>query len=574
MKVYFYLICYCLLFFNTNAQYSTEFPMNRVPISEWRISGTGWQRAKDFMVFPDFKKFKLESGNEVLFSKKNGGVVSFDLKVNDFKVKFEFILNSSSEAIFVFKGLNISLKNTSSAQPVGTILKDDGNIILPLKNASKADKLWQKIEIIYSSKKEVKRGIIEKVVLNGLTIHENVFLQETKSLENNTPTFSFINQKGEFAFRNFEYLNYSSEKPISINSLSYQIQETFDWGKNFEIKNTPIVKGKSDELTALVPNDFNNFILTYKGKMEVKKTDKYSLTLDYMGVASLKIDGKEIVGSKEYLYRIPQTAIIELKKGEHDFEYQYQRLWWRPALGLFVSSATVRPYPLHASNTLPVPDMVGEYIVNPTAKTEMIRSFMMFNGKKKTKVISVGFPDNTNSNSRINYSFDLDQGTLLYAWKGDFADVTEMWHERGEPQIIKPIGLQTKFDGKPNLIIGSNPSVDSLNYEKDLIYKGYQLDTFGNPIYLYNFKNSKIFIQYNKKGNLLNCSIKASQGSNLNYKIISGKFISKLDKFSYLVDDKFIYFNPKSNPIIQRKTIDGEELIMSLKNPINYSIAW
>ena len=110
---------------------------------------------------------------------------------------------------------------------------------------------------------------------------------------------------------------------------------------------------------------------------------------------------------------------------------------------------------------------------------------MDHDGKKKTHVISVGNP------SGLNYAYDLKQGGLLKVWRGDFLNVTEMWHERGEPQIAAPMGSAISFNDHAALAVVStdkSPLPDSLD-NKDLFYKGYVLNDQQCPVYQFQYKN-------------------------------------------------------------------------------------
>ncbi|MCU0325758.1 MAG: DUF1080 domain-containing protein [Spirosomaceae bacterium] len=566
-------------------QKQAEFPLKKLPIENWKIEGSKWQKAKDFSVFPELfesKKFKLESGNEILFAKDGAGIVSSNVSTKDVKLRFEFALDGMSRnTVFIQGKYGIALNYPMQSYPMGSILGE--KTILPTKYSSKEAGLWQTIEIVFSAKDGNKPATIEKIVVNGLTVQQNIVLNKPTTdapfIGSENP-LAIANHAGKIAIRNVEYLPYETGNPITISDLTYKIQETQDWDRTFEVKDTKPEMGTSSQLTAEVQTNFKRFILTYTGKMNVNKTDKYALTIDYMGVGNLKIDGKDVVGSTEYLYRSPQTGFVELTAGEHTFEYRYQRIWWRPALGLFVSSAEIRPYPLHPASSLPDPEPVSEIFVNPNSqKAEMIRSFVMFENKKRTHVISVGIKNNHQVKvndldlfQNINYSFDLNQGTLLYAWKGDFANVTEMWHERGEPQILQPNGLITKFEGKPAFVDINKPSPDSLDQEKDLIFKKYEIYN-GFPFFTYHYGGIDYRINYSIKDYTLVCDVAASSPSNIYYKAMSGKSITQINKTTYLIDDKYVYLHGKAKPII-RNAKAGQELLLPLSSPIKYMVNW
>jgi hypothetical protein len=151
-----------------------------------------------------------------------------------------------------------------------------------------------------------------------------------------------------------------------------------------------------------------------------------------------------------------------------------------------MGKANARPKALTTANSLPpvrpTPLITAEAEGN---EPRVLRSFMIHDGKKKTHVISVGNP------SGLNYAYDLKQGGLLKVWRGDFLNVTEMWHERGEPQTASPMGSAISFSDRAVLAVVSNdksPLPDSLD-SKDLSYKGYALNDKQCPVFQYQYKN-------------------------------------------------------------------------------------
>ena len=70
-------------------------------------------------------------------------------------------------------------------------------------------------------------------------------------------------------------------------------------------------------------------------------------------------------------------------------------------------------------------------------RVRLQRSFIPFEPKKRLYGINVGSPTGT------NYSYDLETGTVLRAWRGGFLDAWELWHERAENQLAIPTGPAT-----------------------------------------------------------------------------------------------------------------------------------
>jgi hypothetical protein len=198
------------------------------------------------------------------------------------------------------------------------------------------------------------------------------------------------------------------------------------------------------------------------------------------------VDGEEVIKPRNIFGE--DRGSKNLSAGEHSFTFTYRKNFsWAPSgFGLYMGKANARPKALTTANSLPpvrpTPLITAEAEGN---EPRVLRSFMVHDGKKKTHVISVGNP------SGLNYAYDLKQGGLLKLWRADFLNVTEMWHERGEPQTASPMGSAISFSDRAVLAVVSNdksPLPDSLD-SKDLSYKGYALNDKQCPVFQYQYKN-------------------------------------------------------------------------------------
>ena len=557
-----------------------DFPLLKIPPDNWQFDATAWRSIDDVVFDPSTgEKIKESSGNAGFASLLPGASIVSTIATQDAKIKFQFNLATQSSVLFYLMGkYPIRLTSLDMAQASGAVLVQENQLILPTERAARASGLWQTCEIVFSApEKAGGMARIEKVMLNGRTVQQNIFVKGV----NPKPSlgFQFEVEKGQFAFKDFEYLSFGKNQPVRLANLSYSIQETYGWDRTFELKDTPVKEGKSDVLTVQIPNDFKEYILTYSGEILVEKTGTYAFTIDYQGVGEFSIDGKSVAGSTEYLYRIPLTGILELKAGKHTFTYKYQRIWWAPGAGLFVSSGDFRPYPLHASNSLAEPDAVGRVFLDATdGKSALTRAFMQFGEEKKTHVMAVGLPE------KVNYALDLDQGAPLFAWRGRFADVTDMWHERGEPQLLVPNGITTQLSGFSPFFT-RKPAMKWDTYS-EIQYKGYQLDGLDKPTFNYVFDSKKVKVSYDAThyGLYTNVSSDATMKYVVDYsnadiqvfmkKVESGfgKLIGQKQPF-YLVNNRFV--QPIGKTKLQIEKHDGQNfLVGKTGKPLQYSITW
>jgi len=539
-----------------------DFPLNTLT---WSISSP-WQNASKITLNPiNEKKTQIIDGNSIIYSKAPNSSIVSAIKLQDLKLKF-FILQSKSGNAKLNLGDNLSLIfDMNSNDTFGAILKNNETIIKPLAEAKRKEGLWQKVELVLSLTGLNGIPVIEKVILNDLLIHSNVLLPNLKSTNG---SLSFTNQTGLLAFKDFEYIGFEKKQPISISNLTYTLEETYNADRSFESKKQEKVSGKSAALTTDIPNNFNKYILHYKGDLTVEKDAMYGFTLEHQGTGKLLIDGEQVVGSGEYLYRNPISGLKEIKAGKHSFEYIYHPIYWRPVFGIEVSGADFRPYGLNDPKTLPTRQLEGGiFIDNVESKAKKIRSFLNFNETKLTKVISVGTPE------KIHYSFDLDNGSLLQVWKGKFADVTQMWHERGEPQLLYPSGLLTVLNNEIPFFELSNEVQPKPDVYTEFVNIGYDLDEDGIPAYIYNWKNASFTQKFSPNKDGLLCEINTNQISKFGYTIAIGNEITKLSDNLYKVDNFYIEINEKAKVYV--KEINGKYYLRTnLTGKIAYTLTW
>ena len=212
-------------------------------------------------------------------------------------------------------------------------------------------------------------------------------------------------------------------------------------------------------------------------------------------------------------------------------------------------------------------------------ETVMQRGFLMHKDVKKTHCISVG------TTNKVNYSYDLANGSLLQVWRGKFLDVTKMWYGRGGEQLGSPIGTPILFSGNPAIAILENENsvwpdaiIDADNYKQ----LGYELDNDGNPSFLTELHGSLIrssFIPLDDSRGLRKV-ISVEAKATIWHKIAEGSTIEKLSNNSYLIDDKnyFVELSEANQQELAIRTSEGKkELLVKIpvgKKEINYTIIW
>ena len=478
------------------------------PTKNWQIVGSVSGNLTD-------AGFKSKAGTGVLMnkpdekSKANGDLFS-NFEHGDVYLELDFMIpKGSNSGIYLQSRYELQLfdswgiKNPKE-HDCGAIYQRWNNALPegkkgfeghpPRLNACSAPGLWQHLEITFQAPKfdatgrKISNAKFVKVVLNGMTIHENVILNAPTrgSVAENETALAPIRIQGDHgsvAFRNIKYA-LLNDFSLDFKDLTFQY---FDISKGFDkVSKTPTRTGKADKIDYRFADNPEKFSLNFEGKINIPKTDDYQVSLFINGSGNVIIDGKDIIDAGWKLLPDFGTAKVPLTAGEHTIKVMYRKdFTWRPStLGFTIQRPNSRPAILHESAS--VPDLPIDPLITVAAisQPEIQRSYWQTPTKKMTHVLSVGFP------AGVHLAYNLNQGGLFNAWKGEFLRTTDMWYERGEPQVAQPLGSPILLSGKCGLApVGVLP--DSLEDRKMLIYKGYGFDEARNPVFNYEINGQK-----------------------------------------------------------------------------------
>ena len=231
-----------------------------------------------------------------------------------------------------------------------------------------------------------------------------------------------------------------------------------------------------------------------------------------------------------------------------------------------------------ANNTPEKVNIVNPIIVHPETRPYLLRSFLSYGKKMITHAISVGNPNG------VNYSYDLKTGALLQVWRGQFADATDLWHERGEPyQRIVPLGSVITLSDAPavaSLADAANTAWPSTVSFDDVQNKGYTLDAGRAPSFRYNINDAHITdkISVPNASGIVRELMIANPSANLYHRIAVAKKIEQIKKGFYAIDDKsyYISIDEKLEPFIRRAGANQELLVPINKAgvAVTYSLIW
>ena len=540
-------------------------------LSAFENSGSNWSVQGNIAIHPlGLTKIKSQSGEGVLVGHA-GNPITTKMKANDIRLSLEFMVSPGATGNIVLPGGQKILLSDSFQQQESSSVTSGFIGQFPAQNASKAPGLWQTLELAYDASvpQLASSARLNMLSLNGVTVLETVYLPLTRPVTAPEPV-SFEITKGTIAFRNIGYQLLASSKPLILNNLEYKV-----YSDKWDAKEYSTIdhEGKSTVLTQEVTNGLKEFHLVYEGDVNVAEAGDYIFTTIYSGpVLSLDIDGKSVLSTGESTSQETHSGSVNLAQGNHKFKMHYSRFPWRqPALGLRVEKAGIRPYDLHVLSSLPEPEPKPYISVAPEMRPEMVRSFVLLDGEKykRTHCISVGSP------SGWNYTVDLNRGALLQAWRGQFANVTEMWYERGEPQLLSPAGLTAQISGKSSLAVLENNNTvwpDSSNIN----FLGYKIDLQGFPEFRYAIGTSTVTDQMlsDKNGIRRTFKVEGTPGGSVYSLLASGKEIVMIEKGLYQVDNRYYIQLDKKANVLLRPSGENKELILPVSGTTSYTMFW
>lgn len=520
-----------------------------------------------------------------------------NLKHGDLDIELDFMLaKGSNSGIYLQGNYEVQLfdswgKKTAKYNDCGGIYerwndaKPEGEKgyegYAPRFNVAKAPGLWQNIKISYQAPrfdangKKVSNAVFLSVVLNGVTIHENV---EVSGPTRGSLTaedvamgpLRFQGDHGSLAIKNIKINNFD-QKPGTLSDLNYKIYyggllETDDLSKQ-----KPAETGTAPALSWEILKENNNYTYVYSGKYNAPTAGDYTFRLQAAGNSRVKIDGKDLMPMEWKNVTEFRNATINLKAGDHTIEiYNNKRDGWlKPALGLWVSGPGFREVSYASKSSATSAKGTDPILVSAETNT-VLRSFMDFVKDPKSKRTRVVHAVNVGSPSNLHYTYDLDKGAVLQVWRGDFLDATPMWHNRGDGSS-RPRGSVTLF--------GNDMTLGKINGQSKWVTdttgsgyrpKGYILDEADVPTFQYTAFGSPVTDYISVVNNqYFERIIKVSNpASGLVARVANGTSIEKISDGLYAVNGRSYYIQLADKKAKSEvRTADGQqELLIPVSN--------
>ncbi|SKB97938.1 family 16 glycoside hydrolase [Dyadobacter psychrophilus] len=457
----------------------------------------------------------------------------------------------------------------------------------PRFNVAKAPGLWQNIKISYQAPrfdangKKTSNAVFLSIVLNGVTIHENVEVSGPTrgSLTGEDVAMGPIRIQGDhgsLAIKNI-IINNFDKKPGTLSELSYKtyygaLSETEDLSKL-----TAAETGKAEALSWEILKENNNYSYVYTGRYNAATEGDYNFKLQASGNSYLKIDGKNVIEPAWKSNSEFREGKVNLKAGDHTIEIFNNKKdgWMRPVLGLWVSGPGFREVAYHTKSSA-MAGGVNDPILISAGTNTITRSFMDFKkggkgkGQRVVHAVSVGSPTN------LHYTYDLDKGTVLQVWRGEFLDATPMWHDRGDGSS-KPRGSVTLLGDDMLLGKSAKGKWQADTTGSGYHPKGYVLDDQDVPTFQYQAFGSNVTDYISVVNNqYFERIVKVNNAAkDLVARLADGANIEKVADGLYAVDNKSYYIQLADKSVKPEiRTADGmQELLVPVTNgEVKYSI--
>ncbi|MFC5623740.1 3-keto-disaccharide hydrolase [Algoriphagus winogradskyi] len=442
----------------------------------------------------------------------------------------------------------------------------------PRQNVSKAPGVWQKLEVSFqaakfdASGKKTENARFLSVKLNGVTIHENleVFGPTRGSMTGEDVALGPLRIQGDHgavAFRNIEITPFDAKTP-TVSGVSYETyQGSFNNLEELAGK-TAVAKGSVASLDE-VPASVSDVNLTkYSANLNVAEAGEYQITMQVPGgLAGFAVGNESISNLSDRGVRVRK----QLQAGANPIQIiaSKNRNWSVDGFNLAISGPGLRSTDLLVS--VAGANQATDPILVDADETPVLRSFRdVPNTPRLSHVVSVA------SKAQVNYAYDLETGTLIQVWRGEFLDATPMWNSRGN-------GVSVPLGAVINL---AAPAINAVSSDysalEEFRTKGYQLINGSEDVifsYLLSGQSVKDEIKVLESGKGISRTV--SGIGNGFYKIAAGTEIQKINKGYYLLPETGVYLEYDESsygPPVTHTTEGNAGIYLPAKGNIVYNL--
>ena len=367
----------------------------------------------------------------------------------------------------------------------------------PRANACRAPGLWQQLHIEFQAPrfdaagKKTKNARFTKVLLNGYLIHENAEVTgPTRSAlfeqgpEAPVGPLMIQGDHGSVALRRLAFKRFDADARLSVEKLGYQLYPgTFGKVGAYDGQ-PPSATGVPARFSPAAVEKNGKFALVLTGSLTITRAGEYAFTPETADSVRFLVDGRPVITPLE---RGGQPGKITLAAGLHAVRLDVVHAGNnRPSLDIIAEGPGLAAHSL-AGPDAPVggrrnaANAAKPILLEPAdGRIRLQRGFVPYEPKKRLYATSVGTP------AGVHYAYDLEAGAILRVWRGAWLDTTEMWENRGEPQLAKANGPALTLSAKPTVAFIELPKTAGWPETPDAMQssQGYTLEPDGQPVFL------------------------------------------------------------------------------------------
>ncbi len=591
-----------------------EIPLS--DLSAFQDPPENWEIVGEVVVDPRVKRsYTVLSGSGILVGAASSSVGAAELKTKstfgDHVLEFDVLLSHGAAAEVLLQGCyGFRVADSWGAHKLGHL--DNGALVAPAvegvaalgygpnTNAARAPGVWQHVRVVFDAPRfdvqgsKTREARILLVEQNEVLVQENQYLpapSKGATCANETTEGPLVLRvsRGQVAIRNIKTIKYSG-RLVGLEKLTYKLYvDTFldddfvyfggDGGDRVLLPDVSVLEptqaGEVERIdTRMVRGLGNNFALAFEGRIRVPVSGTYRFEAAANSIGSVEIDGDELT-RWDVLHGKGSTAgDVSLREGDYPIRLLYVN-FGQPRAGLFVEGPGIRRQPLHMDSAVPEWTSPEPILLTPADGPLIQRSFIYFEGEKLLTCMNVGSPDG------VHYTMNLATGGLVQAWRGAFGDVTPMWHNRGDHQVLQPLGSLLSFSADQQVVLGDEESSGDV-YRRS----GYNLDEKGRPVFEYSV--GSIVVQDHVRPGDENPILKRFlQFRNRDeavrtvwYRVAAAPVIEQIAADLYGIGDKtyFVAFGDGVKPVIKQNG-ERQELLVSLQvgskpQELTYSLIW
>lgn len=468
----------------------------------------------------------------------------------------------------------------------------------PRLNAARAPGLWQTLRVEFraprfdAAGRKIANARFARVVLNDAVIHENIELNaptrgSDSAEEAPLGPIRIQGDHGPIAFRNIRFKRYGTGA-LRLSELNYRVYEGEFRSLPEVAALTPVRSGATRDLDARIAGVADAFALVHEGTIDVPAPGDYLLDLSLNWLDEDGGDGSEggarlLVGGREVLLHPGRDRSVStratLQAGRQPFMLElFKHREGRPAsFSLVAEGPGVLRQTLTSASSPRRWSAAGAIVVEPAGEPYILRSFLQHEGDKRTHVISVGEP------AGVHYSYDAEAAAIVAAWRGPFLETTQMWEERGEPQLAEPLGSVLWLSDAPFVAVLPGSSAawpDSMPPTSQYRFLGYRMDEERRPTLRYQLGGATVEDRIRplegRHGLAREITVAGSPPAGTHVRLAVGESITRQADGSFVVDGDYYIVPGRGSRVSVRTVADGQELVVPLAGAgtVQYELVW